>query len=168
MSVVISLDDPVSVPPALRPGATDKPKLSSGGGVHVAGQCSVLVAERVYRRLVFFDLRDGSTHFRRADEVLADEHAADNQADDDQHYRKFDEREARRTRPSQRHTGCRHGRLFSVLVHGSPSGQCYASSFNKSLRGSYRPLPRGAKFTIYAQKRKARFYWPCAVHNICA
>ena len=62
--------------------------------MHIAGQGAVFAAEGGDRCGVFFGLRHGGAYFCGADEVAAGQYPADDQADDDQHYRKLDKCEA--------------------------------------------------------------------------
>ena len=60
----------------------------------VARQCIIFPSKCIHRRVVSLNLRDSCSYFSRFYEVSTDKHTADNQADDNQHYRKLNERES--------------------------------------------------------------------------
>src|ERR1035441_10454970 len=57
---------------------------------HIAGKLAVLGPKRIHGSSVFVFVGEDGLKFRSTDEILPQQHAADNQADDDEHYRKFD------------------------------------------------------------------------------
>jgi hypothetical protein len=83
LGVSTALNGAVAISLPCYPRSGRESELSGGRGVYVAGQIAVFTAKRISRLIKFFDLRDLRPYLCGADEVLADEHTADNQPDDD-------------------------------------------------------------------------------------
>jgi hypothetical protein len=87
------LNDAVPIAFGHNRASREKSEIGCIGVFDVTRKITIFAAKRIHRGIVFCNLANLCPHCRRADEVLADQHTAHNQADDDQHNTHFDERE---------------------------------------------------------------------------
>src|ERR1700733_14434049 len=92
--VIIPLDQAIAVTTAPRSIPCDHAKAGCLCRRHVPRQRVVFGLKCIRCRVLPLKLRDGRAHFSSLYQILPHEHAPDNQADDDEHHRKLDQREA--------------------------------------------------------------------------